>query len=175
MKVLNPKTGKLEEVYLQPGGDTLPIGAIVEIPNGTEIPYGYELVSNGYGEYSIKSSQSITPTGVDLQLTSTINDEAYTLENNKILFQKDGTYLIETEVRLTSSTTNRIISLVINKNNVTESLQREFDSSINNNNAIIRISSILKCNANDKISFFCVSSVNGTTDNNGKIKIQRLV
>lgn len=46
MKYKDPITGELKEIYTTPGGDTLPIGAIVEIEDTAEIPYGYTQVGN---------------------------------------------------------------------------------------------------------------------------------
>lgn len=46
---------------LPPGGDTLPIGTIVEIPDDTEIPYGYELVEDENAEVEMKNGYTISP------------------------------------------------------------------------------------------------------------------
>lgn len=57
------ENGNWKELYLKSGGDTLPIGTIVEY-NGTEVPGGYEKVQQNEATYlsvnSTGSSQSFT-------------------------------------------------------------------------------------------------------------------
>ncbi len=45
MKVRNPKTGNLEEVYVK-ASDTLPVGSIVEIPDDMTVPDGWEEIED---------------------------------------------------------------------------------------------------------------------------------
>lgn len=45
MKILDKETGKYKELRIKPGGDTLPIGTIVEY-DGDSVPEGYEEVED---------------------------------------------------------------------------------------------------------------------------------
>lgn len=57
MKYKDPITGELKEIYTTPGGDTAPIGTILEIEDTAEIPYGYELVTNYIKDEDISSTK----------------------------------------------------------------------------------------------------------------------
>ena len=60
MKYKN-KEGQWKTLLVEPSGDTLPIGAIVEF-NGTqeEIPYGYEYAGEGSGTIDVTTDINTT-------------------------------------------------------------------------------------------------------------------
>lgn len=72
MKVFDKKTQTYKEVRIKPGGDTLPIGTIVEY-DGTTVPEGYEEVTKDFVKGYNEDLNNISKTGVVYADTTATN------------------------------------------------------------------------------------------------------
>lgn len=132
MKILDKETGEYKELRIKPGGDTLPIGTIVEY-DGDTVPEGYEEVTQGIvtgeeyetgriidgkKEYGKRISFGALPNNtakeVDIGLTNVVFTKAF-----EAIAYKSGVAISLPLVSATAISSNIYIAIINNKINIT--------------------------------------------------------
>lgn len=109
------ENGNWKELYLKSGGDTLPIGTIVEY-NGTEVPGGYEKVQQNEATYlsvnATGSSQSFTAGTYQVIQFKTVESDTKNGWNSSTYtytIPEDGWYYIYTSLEFSVGGTSRTV------------------------------------------------------------------